>query len=258
MLSAWHDTIVAGVCVASLQPSATKIWKKLKLLKSRAKLDISHKFLVMDVLSAMFEFSEILCQTFPYFSGINWPASMAVVDAKPDAASLLSALGKRPGQICFKIWHWYDLELHWKILISHVPDDTIDAVEAWDRVGEGGGGCGQVVDPNSLASTSSRLVVVVRRDRVSWWGCWAGNRTRTSRGGGGKNGRTIEFWRPTGRWDAGRQLDLGMGAPPSVIPCLGRPVSKSRDVSRTYFSWQKLNLDFLWKRFWPYFLKCCS
>ena len=71
MLGARNYTIVARVGVASLQPSATKIWKKLKLLKSRAKLDISHKFLVMDVLSAMFEFSEILYQTFPYFSGIN-------------------------------------------------------------------------------------------------------------------------------------------------------------------------------------------
>jgi len=53
------------------------------------------------------------------------PASMAIVDAKPDAASLFSVLGK-----------W--------------PDDVVDAVEAWDSV----------VELQTLASTSSWLVVV--------------------------------------------------------------------------------------------------
>ena len=50
--------------------------------------------------------------------------------------------------------------------MSTVPDDVVDADETWGRVREGGGGCGQVVYPNSLTSAASWLGAV-RRNRVS-------------------------------------------------------------------------------------------
>ena len=52
--------------------------------------------------------------------------------------------------------------------MSTVPDDVVDAVECWDRVAKGCERRGQVVNPNILASSTSRLLLaVVRWDRVS-------------------------------------------------------------------------------------------
>ena len=179
-----------------------------------------------------FEFGEFVSNFPPTLESIVPPASVAVVDTKPDTTSLLSAFGERSGHdstvlLGQNFFLLQNLILVQPILCSvyilNVPDDVVDAVEAWDRVGDGG--CRQVVYPKSLASASSWLGVV-RRDRVSRRGWWAADRTRTSRGRGGKDSRTLKFRRPTGGWDAGRKLDLGMRAPPSVIPGLGRPETK--------------------------------
>ena len=87
---------------------------------------------------------------------------MAVVDPQPHATSLSNVLRSENS------WDFFTNENLTKLDPSTVlPDDVVDAVECWDRVAKGCERRGQVVNPNILASSTSRLLAVVRWDRVS-------------------------------------------------------------------------------------------
>ena len=87
---------------------------------------------------------------------------MAVVDPQPHATSLSNVLRSE------RSWNLLTDQNLTKLVPSTVlPDDVVDAVERWDRVAKGCERRGQVVNPNILASSTSRLLAVVRWDRVS-------------------------------------------------------------------------------------------
>ena len=83
---------------------------------------------------------------------------MAVVDPQPHATSLSNVLRSE------RSW---DSLTDQTVPSTVLPDDVVDAVECWDRVAKGCERRGQVVNPNILASSTSRLLAVVRWDRVS-------------------------------------------------------------------------------------------